>query len=271
MEIPSISGLARLLDISRTTSRRIVDRLIKSKIVRDADSLTRPLRKPVKDDYFDRQETLSTDEVSQAAFMEWMVREELPPGTRLSEAKIARKLNISNTSVREFLISLSRHGFIHKEPQRYWVIDGFTREYASEVLEVRLLFDLKAIEKITALPDDNPFWARLLRSRTRHLNMLEITDEDYLAFSELDRAFHRLIHSAAQNRFMHTFQDVISLIFYYQYRWNKNSQQGRKEVALHEHLAIIEALLMKDTARAQKALRHHLITAEQSLLASVNW
>ncbi|HBU99673.1 FCD domain-containing protein, partial [Thalassospira lucentensis] len=71
------------------------------------------------------------------------------------------------------------------------------------------------------------------------------------------------------NRFMDGFQDSISVIFHFHYRWSKKNQVGRNGFAVQEHLEIIDAILRQDQGAATAALERHLETAHQTFLASL--
>lgn len=270
-DISSISGLARHLDISRNTARRVFQALKNSGILATEKNDWKVTRPPTREDYFPEKEVLPIESVLETAFMEWTLKEEIGPGTRFSEAAIARKLGASPSSVREFLLRLSKHGFIRKEPQKSWVLEGFTRAYAEEIHEVRLLFELRTIEKLVVLAEDDPFWPSITRMMIEHRELLENYEQRYLDFPKLDARFHRLLNSASRNRFIESFQDVISLIFHYHYRWNKADEKERNYVALQEHLRVIEAIILRKPADAKAALGAHLETAQLTLTKSIEW
>jgi len=49
-------------------------------------------------------------------------------------------------------------------------------------------------------------------------------EQRYHDFSDLDSRFHHLVNSAAPNRFIESFYDIITLIFHYHYQWNKRDE-----------------------------------------------
>lgn len=267
----SISALAKSLDVSRNTARRIVTELQSRELLLMSEGEWTPQRMPQRSDYFPEKDTQSVEQSLESAFMEWLAQAEPAPGTRISEAFVARMLNTSTSSVRELLIKLSRFGFLKKEPQRSWVLEGFTRSYAAELHEVRLLFEVRAIEKLIELADDHAFWPRLAQMLKEHEEFLAGYEELYLEFPKLDASFHRLLNTTSGNRFIESFQDAITLIFHYHYRWNKNDEKERNRVAAQEHVDIIKAILDRDTEQAKRALRRHLATAEMTLKNSVEW
>jgi DNA-binding GntR family transcriptional regulator len=267
----SVSDLARVNDVSRNTARRVLIALKDAGIAQQNNDVWETVRAPRDTDYFPLHEVQSTDDYLQNAFMNLILKEDIKPGKHFSEAAVARRLDCSPTSVREFLIKLSRFGFVRKEPQKHWVLEGFTRTYAEELYEVRLLFELRTIEKLMELPDDASFWPSMYRMLSDHRTFLDHYETEYLEFPKLDSRFHRLLNSAASNRFFDSFQEVIALIFHYHYRWNKADEKERNVKAAQEHIAVIECLLLRDADAAKRHLETHLKTAKLTLLRSVVW
>ena len=122
-----------------------------------------------------------------------------------------------------------------------------------------------------ALPDDSPLWQGIDALREEHLSLLDEIDERFHDFSDLDTRFHRLINSAAPNRFIGDFYDIITLIFHYHYQWNKKDERQRNVVAIREHLTYIEALLSGSASMVALACSAHLASAKQTLLRSTSF
>jgi DNA-binding GntR family transcriptional regulator len=100
--------------------------------------------------------------------------------------------------------------------------------------------------------------------------LLREIEDRYHDFSELDARFHRLVNSAVPNRFIDSFQDIITLIFHYHYQWNKRDERHRNKVAIDEHLVYIEALLSRNVAMVELACRAHLTSAKETLMRSTS-
>ena len=265
----TISGVARLLGVSRTIARNVLLRGAEIKLISDVSSPADFLRKPTRSDYFELREIRSLEEQLENDFMVWLKDAQPAPGSRLSEAALARRFGVSNTVVREFLIGLSRFGFIRKEPHRSWILEGFTEQYALELHEVRQLFEHRAIKAVFDIPPEAPFWGQLIRLREEHVQLHRDIKTRFTEFSELDTRFHRTLNAAAGNRFMDSFQDSISLIFHFHYRWCKKRQVERNGFAAQEHLTIIDAILRRDEDGAMAALENHLKTANQTFVTSL--
>ena len=202
--------------------------------------------------------------------MEWLLRDNARPGTAINELELARQFGIATTGIREFLNRFQRFGLIEKRPNSGWVFKGFTESFALELFEIREMFELRSARALAALPDDSPLWAQLEALRREHLQLLDDIETRFHDFSDLDSRFHRLISSAAPNRFIDSFYDIITVIFHFHYQWNKQDERQRNEVAIREHLTYIDALFGRNIALVELACRAHLISAKQTLLRSTS-
>lgn len=268
--LPSENRLAETLKVSRTTVRKIVDTLSKNGVVGGSGRLrfrrpgaTLPARFPHK-------ETETTSSQLEKRFLEWMLRDDTRPGAAISEVQLSRRFGVATTGIREFLNRFQRFGLIEKRPNASWVFRGFTTKFALELFEIREMFELRSALAFAALPKGSPLWPEIAALREEHVQLLDEIDERYNDFSDLDSRFHRLINSAAPNRFIDSFYDVISLIFHYHYQWNKHSERQRNEVAIVEHLAYIDALQNRNTTRIEKACRIHLASARETLIRATS-
>ena len=118
------------------------------------------------------------------------------------------------------------------------------------------------------MPTASPHWDSLRALRAEHVALLDEIEDRFHDFSDLDNRFHRLINSAAPNRFIEDFYDVISLVFHYHYQWNKQDERLRNEVAIREHLRYIDALISRKVPAVATACRAHLTSARETLLRS---
>lgn len=266
--LPTESDMSTRLAVSRTTIRGILGRLDAAGII-DWSGRDKTIRRaPCPDDYFPKSETASISDKLSAQFMAYILTGNLEPGTVLRESDLVKRFHVSSSAVREFLIRFSRFGLIEKEPNRHWVLCGFTREFAEELFEVREMFEMRAFE--TFLAQDTAA-ATIDLLRAEHDEIFAHIDRDYLKFPQLDERFHRLWIEAHGNRFVLDFFELVSMVFHYHYRWNRQHERDRNRAAIIEHLAIIDAVVDGDAPRAKARFRDHLNQARETMLASALW
>lgn len=267
--LPPDGELGQRLGVSRTTVRSVVARMRATGILPGEGRSRTILRAPEGGDYFPADETSPVSAQVERAFLRRVFSAEARPGSLISEADLAREIGVSTSAVREFLIRFGRYGLIEKRRNRQWVLQGFNAAFALDLFDVREMFEVRAALAFVGLPDGHPAWAELARLEAEHHALLARPDSPGSAFSDLDDRFHRLVQSAAGNRFIDDFYDVISLVFHYHYLWNRAGQAERNRVAVEEHLAYIAGLRSRSAIDAEYFCRKHLASAKRTLLASI--
>ena len=266
--IPSENVLAHTLGVSRTTVRKVLTTLQGEGMIIGSGrerlaKISGATAKPFPD-----AETVPVSEQIEKQFMEWMLRGDAQPGSVINEAELARQFGVATTVIREFLNSFQRFRLIERRQNGGWVLQGFTTTFALELFEIREMFEIRSAQSFAELPDLSPLWNELLALRREHVRLLERIDTRFHDFSDLDARFHRLIYAAAPNRFIDSFNDVISLIFHYHYQWNKQRERERNEVAIREHILYIDALRSRDPQVVERACRQHLASARETMIRS---
>ena len=267
--LPSELKLAETLKVSRTVVRAILKRLSEEGVVqlegrqktllrtpRDAD------RVPERDDYISLREL-------EGRFLDWVLRFDVPADTPLNVTQLARRFSVPPHMLQEFLAGLGQFGLVERRPRGGWSLLGFTADYAVELSDFRLLLEVNAARTVVGLPEGHPIWAALDALERDHLDLLGRIETDFRDFSSLDERFHATINGVVKNRFVEDFQKVISLIFHYHYQLDKQLERHRNEAAIGEHRAIIGALRSRDPMAAERAVREHLATSKETLLASL--
>ncbi|MGW8392633.1 GntR family transcriptional regulator [Pseudoduganella sp. HUAS MS19] len=266
--LPTEHRLAALGEGSRSAVRSAIAHFFARGLISGRKE-RRLLRKPVPEDYFDISELRSGAERVRLALMELVYQGDWLPGAGFSEAELSRAAGISTSSVREFLIGFSRFGLIRKKPQGGWRLCAFDRAFAMEVAEVRQMFELAAIERFAALAANHPSRSVLGHLIARHERLRDCVPARHQDFPALDRDFHTFLIGCLENRFAQDFYDIVSLVFHYHYQWDKGTEMARNQHAVHEHLAILQALARRDGAAALAHMRLHLASARSTLLQSI--
>ncbi|MBV8104904.1 MAG: GntR family transcriptional regulator [Hyphomicrobiales bacterium] len=268
--LPSEKALSVQLRVSRTTVRKVISTLSARGVVTGSgrERIVHSARGTMW--RFPDAETVSASEQVEKRFMEWILRENTRPGAIINELELARQFGVATTGIREFLNRFQRFGLIEKRQNAGWFFKGFTESFALELFEIREFFELRSAIAFAALPAGSPLWAQIEALRDEHLLLLEDIERRYHDFSDLDSRFHRLVNSAAPNRFVDIFYDIITLIFHYHYQWNKRDERQRNEAAVREHIAYIDALLSRNAVVVALACRAHLESAKTTLLRSMS-
>jgi len=269
--LPAETELAEKWQISRTTVRAILDHLNDSNIIEWKGRRKTVLRHPEPADYFKEDETISPAQKVETAFMEYVLGGDLAPGTILHESELVREFKVSSSAIREFMIRFSRFGLIEKKKNRHWVLNGFTREFAMELFDVRERFELWAFDALLNNLEQANIQSTIKELISDHDDLYSRIDTDYLQFSRLDEKMHTAFADNLGNRFVNDFHELVALVFYFHYRWNKFDESERNKAAVQQHLDVLNKLKVGDKRAARESFKEHLNSARQTLLASVTW
>jgi DNA-binding GntR family transcriptional regulator len=194
-----------------------------------------------------------TKEEQVADFLrEGIISGQFPRGSRLKQAEIAERLQLSITPVREALKLLEAEGYVTGNSYRGVCVAPFDASASEEVLELRLLLE-----------------SRLLRGAAEKITSQDIADLRALA-DEFEKAFETGDRAAARGvnyRFhshLYTLANMSQTLHFVQILWARypfdliNAVEGRGKDAAKEHDAILSALLDGDMSAAMLAMRKHI-------------
>lgn len=192
---------------------------------------------------------------------ERIIRSDLPPGSRMSEAEIARAYDISRQPAREVLIKLSEEGLVEIRPQRGTLV---TKISISAVMDSR--FVREAIEadivKVVAEKADAALETELRRQIERQM---ELPDRQPDKFLELDELFHRTLAEAAGKTYAwKVVEEVKAHMDRVRYLSTREFPTKR---LVKQHIAIVDAIVARDPQAASEAMRTHLRAIMQDLPA----
>lgn len=182
-----------------------------------------------------------------------ILRGDLPPGARLSEVEIGKRIGVSRQPVREAFIRLTTEGLAEVRPQRGTYI---SRISLSAVLSARLIREAVESDLVRMIaPDiDADALARLDHEIAAQRKAVEAGDSD--SFVRLDDVFHHLLAVLAQQEAVWTVLEGLK------------SQMNRLryitartfdiQKLIGQHADIVEGLRRRDPTLAEQAMRRHL-------------
>lgn len=176
------------------------------------------------------------------------------PGQRLVEAELAETFGVTRASMRAALIDLTADGLVERIPHRGARVRVVSIEEAVAITECRMVLEglcaAKAAEKAT---DGDIEGLRELGARLR----AAVEDGEPMKYSALNRELHRTVREiAGQPVAAELLERLHGQIVRHQFQLSMRA--GRPHVSLPEHLAIIEAIAVRDPEAAERAARAHL-------------
>jgi len=184
---------------------------------------------------------------------------ELPPGTRVSEAEVARQLGVSRQPVRDAFFRLSQLGFLQIRPQRATTISRISQTGVRRAQFIRAALEEACLRSAMAriTPPDLAGLEAMLADQAA-----AATEGRRLDFHALDDAFHRRICEIAGHGY------VWSLIRDHKAHMDRVrylSLSFGTQSAFDDHAALLEAMRAGDLPAALDRLRAHLGRIEQLL------
>jgi DNA-binding GntR family transcriptional regulator len=177
---------------------------------------------------------------------------QIEPGSRLRQAQVAERFQVSTTPVREAFAALEREGLLVGSPHRGVVVFKPSAEDLKETYEIRIPLEALATEKAVENMTDADI-AELKRLLDR---MADSTD-DRKRYSKLNREFHAAIYRAARRpKLERLIMDLRDESAAYLRLYATQSPNGRNTQL--EHTAIYEECAARAPKRAAQAMVKHL-------------
>ena len=179
---------------------------------------------------------------------------EFRPGDRLVESDLAERFGVSRTPIREALQRLETQQLLTRDG-RSLMVASLDHNQLAELYVVRA--ELEGLAARLAAKHATDEELRVLRDMVEE-DRGRVDDPGALARS--NRRFHHQMHLASHNRFL---VQQLNLVHQSMALMDTTSLavEGRGEVALAEHEAIVAALEAHDGAAAQTALKDHISQA----------
>ncbi len=195
--------------------------------------------------------------------LQWILKGELEPGSRIIETRVAKELGVSQAPVREALRDLTTLGVVEMQPYRGARVRQPTKADLVEAMEVRgeleALAARQASERITTEQLDE---LQALIDEMHH--MAELGDPHAHALNNTN--FHATVVRAAGNR---TLERLWSMLEPFARTYVTEMVPGTDLFWLGDrHSTILDSLKDRDPERAAEAMRAHAREAEAVVLAT---
>jgi len=182
----------------------------------------------------------------------------LKPGTRVLETELAALFKMSRTPVRAAIAMLEADGLVSLDGARGRVVTKLDYQSVMELYSVREVLESTAAGLAARNASDMEIAA--LRG------MLELEEQildDAGKLADHNRRFHEAIYHCSHNRY------ILKMLEYIQTAMLLLQPAGRigndrRETALLEHRAIVDAIAAHDPAASEVVVRNHVRRAQQA-------
>jgi GntR family transcriptional regulator, rspAB operon transcriptional repressor len=191
-----------------------------------------------------------------------IVRKDLKPGSRISEARLAAQLNVSKTPVREALLRLEGIGLVVPDGNRGSRVVWPSAENIQHAFEVRALLEGRSASRAAAhagLSDH----VELRRLAEESLKRAEVGDGD--GFRRQDQKLHGAIAQASGNDVLKRLVDNAYTLTW-ALRRRETPSIGYQVGCAQEHLRIVAAITDHDPVRAEAEMTFHLDKSRRFVL-----
>lgn len=183
-------------------------------------------------------------------------------GDKIVEAKLADKLGVSRTPVREALKQLELDGLVDNIPNRGVVVKGISTQDIQDIYSIRVLIEGIAARWAVERMDDS-----VVEDLKEIYDLMEFYTykNDLERNFELNTRFHETIYAATKSRYLEQILKDFQL-FIKSTRNRSFHSIGRAKKSLEEHKHILDAFIERDSEKASQATMDHI---ERSRLNSI--
>jgi len=184
-------------------------------------------------------------------------------GQYLRLEPIAEALAVSNTPVREGLLSLASEGMVVLVPRRGFMVGSFTRQDVKDMFWVQATIGSELAGRAAA---------KISKQDLRRLHEIHelwrkaLDDGDVENLAKQGRDFHRVINLAADSPRLAA---VMGQVAAYLPNRFYASIEGQVQLSVRAHPAILEALQRGNARSARAQMRDHILSGADSLIAEL--
>lgn len=194
-------------------------------------------------------------ESTEALIRRALISGDMRPGDIYSANKLARQLGISNSPVREAMMSLANSGLLELVRNRGFRVVELSENDKREVYELRLHIEVEAIRRVTA--------RGLTEEQVDHISSLsqqtvDLVGESLVDYLEADQRYHLALVELLDNKrwldFVENLRDQSRVNGYYTFLEDNDHLVNSAE----EHQRITQAVIRGDSELAAALMVQHL-------------
>jgi DNA-binding GntR family transcriptional regulator len=176
----------------------------------------------------------------------------------LREETTAEKYGISRSSIRQIFQRLSGRGILEHLPRRGWQLRPFRQEDLDAYIRVRVGLELMALDLA---------WPRLVDEELQAILDRNLLPAKANVPPICDNSLHAYLVGKSKNPFIADFFDRHGKYFDVLFNWESLDRKAQIQ-AVEQHREILEALLRRNRAAAERALENHIRNNHPVLLAN---
>ena len=190
---------------------------------------------------------------------------DLKPGERLMEIKLANRLGVSRTPIREAIRMLELEGLVTMVPRKGAQVAEITEKDLKDVLEVRIGLEELAVKFVCQRID-----GRQLEDLQKAARSFEaaVRSEDLTRIAEADVNFHDMIYKATGNeRLVQLLNNIREQMYRYRVEYLKDEEV--RSSLVEEHNLLWRALRDRNEEEAARLTRKHIQRQQAYILENI--
>lgn len=191
-----------------------------------------------------------------------IVQGQIEAGAALFEVHLAAQLGMSRTPVREALKVLARDGFVESLPNRGYVVPRRSLDDLRELFELRESLEGMAARYAAARATETEL------QELERLCVLYAKEREWSRWVQAGTSFHDLLLAAARNERLTAILDSLNGQIVQSRRAVLKDNAQRRDAAIREHRAILEAVRKRDPELAEARAREHVRLSYEATLFS---
>jgi GntR family transcriptional regulator of vanillate catabolism len=195
------------------------------------------------------------------------------PGDRLYEVPLSERFGVSRTPLRTALQALASDGLLEHVPNRGYYVRAFDIEETLQAYEIRAVLEGLAAKRAAQLglkDTERRSFENALAEGDRLLARGYLVPDDRIAYGALNFSIHQAILVTGQSRMLGDMLRLSQQVAPSSYR-NVIAFEFQDVRRRHDdHHRIFEAILSRDSRRAELLMRDHVESVRLALLRSAS-
>ncbi|MDD2503040.1 MAG: GntR family transcriptional regulator [Clostridia bacterium] len=189
---------------------------------------------------------------------DYIINNNLEPGSQLNIEELTLELNISRTPVREALIRLKQEGIVTSMPRVGFFVSGITKKEFDDLFELRLLVECYVAEQAAKRMSDKTLES--LEKTLERSNLL-VQEGKTKEFNQLEIIFHNTIIESLHNNRISAVMNSVEDLLYKERLIAIGSLENVKQSVV-EHEKILKAIQNRDFVLSNRAMEEHLLNVK---------
>ena len=208
----------------------------------------------------------STNQLVYDSLKKAIISGQLAPGSPLVERNLTEQLGVSRTPVNQAINRLEAENLVFRLPNKRVIVAQISLKDLHHLYTLRACLEVQAVK--WAIPRITPAVIELMESnieRMAHYGKAQ----DHERITQINVAFHRIIHEAGDSLYLSMFMDKIqdaTRLF----RGQSIYYPGRIEAIIKDHQDITRAIERKDEDAAVRHIMDHVNGALHALVDQYN-